>query len=178
MDLRQAGARFRAVYRTLDGRRFHGEILAPPTRQDATAFERPRRLLKVGAGAAVQAGTLFRTGTGRVYLCADNGDSDRERLLYRTFKLIEMDRQLPWQRRTAATDPVQGLARAGTPAALGPVYCTLEPVTRIADALRVPARQYRLITAAALQPGDRLGDYQVGTVETLLGVTVAEATTT
>jgi hypothetical protein len=174
MDLRDVAARFRATYTTLSGAKFYGEILTPPQMDNPSRQENPRQFLKVHPAVSVGPGTIMVTQTGRKFLLLDNGDSDRERVIYKTFKLIQMDHYLAWTRAQKVTDPVTGLGRSFEEVAnLGSIWCALEPDHQVKDASHITSELYNVLTNADLQVDDRVGEYQVKLVLKQLGVTSA-----
>jgi hypothetical protein len=174
MDLRDVAAKYRAIYTTLSGAKFRGEILTPPQMDNPSRQENPRQFLKVHPDTRVAPGTIMVTQTGRKFLLLDNGDSDRERVIYKTFKLIQMDHFFPWTRAQKVVDPVTGLNRSWEEAGnLGSIWCALEPDHQVKDASHIPSELYNVLTNADLQIDDHVGPYQVKLVLKQLGVTSA-----
>lgn len=169
-------SRFVTRFRTIAGAEFLGEINDAPGQTEVGLFTYPRRILKVSPNSHVQVGTVFVTATGRRYLCADNGIGLRGDLLFRSFKLLEVDRLLTVKRRVETADPLTGLTKSGALTTVATVDGVLEPLTQQSDQLNVPYDRYRILTGFDLQKDDLVDDrYRVVRVDHLLGVYVAEA---
>lgn len=170
--------RFQSVYRTIDGRQFHGEIMnAPETIGSYDNFLTPRRILKVGPNAGLELGTTVVIA-GRKYVLGDNGESEQYGAInYRSYKLFQVDKSLSWSRKVRGKDPVTGIEREYAPEDLGMIWCALEPLRSVVDDFNVPQNMYRLLTGADIQAGDLIDNrLSVHNVELLLGVRVAEVT--
>lgn len=173
MALQDAMARFRSIYRTLDGARFYGQIFAPPVLDNPNRMEQPRLFLKVGMTCAIGVGAVI-VAQSKNYLVCENAQSDREVPQYRTYKLIRLDQYLPLTRQEIATDAATGFARSyDISDPIGSIWCAVEVDRTIRDTLGVTAEQYKLFTNAVLKIKDTVGRYTVTLVDTQLGITVA-----
>lgn len=173
MRLSRVATRFRNVYKKDNGERFYGDILSQG-KQENSNFEFPRLVLRVGPKARVAVGDVIHTKTGRTYLCADRSDNDSAYLVSRTFTLITLDRKSLWERKDVIIDPVTGFERDAEYQPRGTIWTVFEPLIAEVDQIMIPVPRYRVVTPAALQIDDRVDGKVVTSVETLLGVTVAE----
>jgi hypothetical protein len=171
MSLKDVMGRYRGVYRTTSGAKFFGEIFQPPLLDNPNRMEEPRMFLKLHPNVTgVAAGTLIQA-QGKVYLVCENASSDREEVIYNTFKLIRMTQQLAWKRQQESTDPVTGLKRSyNVETDLGTIWCGIEPDRMVSDRKGIDSEQYMLFTNASLRPGDLVGKYTVQTADVVLGV--------
>ena len=176
MELENVGERFRQEFKTTAGRKFLGAIFHPTvTNSQAEGFQTPRRILRVSKATDFLLNQVVTTKAGRKYLCAHNGEGELDGLIYRTYRLFEMDQSFSWERRTNTTDTVTGLPKTSSFTSQGTILCAIEPLGDIKDQLQVPDPQYRLITNSAIQDQDRIdGRLTVKHVERLLGVYVAD----
>lgn len=93
----------------------------------------------------------------------------------RLFKVYTLDKQMSWTRTLTITDPVTGLEKSSTSSDLGMIWGTLEILGPVSDTIDIPVPTYRVLTNSPLQFGDILsGLYRVRSVETALGITIAE----
>lgn len=163
-------------FRTIDGLSFYGEMVKPQTRTPPDNFDEPRRLLRVGAKAAVDVGTVMITGFGRRYLLARHEDTETPRLHMRWFRLIEVPDELSWRRPATTIDPVTGIDRDLVMTDLGTIYCSKErPGSLKEPAIGVRQPTFRVITGAAVQLGDILDEnLKVKQVSEQLGVNFLE----
>jgi hypothetical protein len=174
-QISDVGSRFETEYRTITGKRIKGHLWErPPQNVGATAFGMSRRVLKVRPTSGAVARDIIVGLGGRRYLLMNGPDSEVGGIhAYRLYLLAEVDRQLPLTRTLKQTDPFTGMAGLASTADLGLVWCALEPLGTVENLNHLAVR-YRILTHTHLQIEDRMGDYTVKRVETLLGVTVAE----
>lgn len=170
MDRSSVGARFRDVYKLLDGRRFYGQILDIPDTTRVSNFHSARRLLRTSLESPLTPGTIFISPNGERFLAAEHGISYG----YHHFKLFQMDLTLQWKRDNKVTDAVTGLTKGSVvKTSLGQIEGTYEDKSSVEDQLLVPKARNTLITNAALQLGDYADDRVVFEVINQLGVTIA-----
>lgn len=158
----------------LDGQRFRGQLLDIADTTRVTNFHSSRRLLRVRPNSPVRVADLIQTDTAQIFLCASHGDGFVGKMVYRYFKLYEMDSTAMWQRRITSEDIVTGLERSDELTDMGIIYFALEQAGTISDKLHISTGKYSVITNADLQPSDIIGDYNVLRSDKLLGVTIAE----
>ena len=94
---------------------------------------------------------------------------------FKSFSLIEVDRNLSWSRTIMVQDPVTKLNKTSTEQDLGDIWCALEPLSPTNDMMKVPELRYRLVTNSPIIEKDKIdGRLVVQRCEQLLGVYVAE----
>lgn len=164
---------FMKSFRKATGGSFKGQVFAPVDYMPLDNFSTPRRMLRTGADADVDAGTVFLIGTRR-YMLAYHSDHETPRLSMKTWRLFEVDQDLSWQRYTAIEDLVTGLPRDTELTDLGTIYAALELPKTESDQLNVPRPKYRLVTNSVIQLGDLVDGKKVTQVWTQLGVWFAE----
>jgi hypothetical protein len=174
MRLRDAMSKYRAVYQTIGGSKFLGDILAPTMDQNPNRMEQGRVFLKTHPDVKNVGVNDLIIANGKIYLVCDNPGSDREKTVYNLFKLLRMDKQFTWSRPQQIVDPVTGLKRShDETVGMGTAWCCLEVDRELHDSRMVPAEQYTVYTNAGLQLNDILGTFTVTFVTTQLGVTYA-----
>jgi hypothetical protein len=165
----------KTTYRKLSGAKFKGSIEEIPTNRSDNTFVTPRRMLRTAPSTIIDVRETFRTLTGRKYLCASNGEAENGIVIYKTFRLFELDKSFSWTRRVTSKNMATGLmSQSDTPDDFGTIYGALEPIGKLEDQLRIPEKKYRLITGARLEIDDRIDDYIVTRVDEIIGITFAE----
>jgi hypothetical protein len=161
---------------TEEGHFFKGAISQVQNKDVAASkeFLFSRRRMFVGRHTDfVVPGTVVRNGMGRRFLAADDGEGYYQGVLYRQFRLIEMEKHLDHIRRGDVIDPVTKLKKEGVAVNLGRVWCALEPHTNDEDQIRIEASRFRVVTGTVLLKNDKLGDFIVQDVNERLGIYVA-----
>jgi len=153
-----------------------GHLAAAPDAQGrVNSYVIPRRMLTVHPKCQIQPGDLFYGPDREVLMVATDGTNTTRGDISRLFKVYTLDQKLAWSRTTTVTDAVTGLEKSSTTTSLGDIWGTLEILGPVSDTIDVPVPTYRVLTNATLTYGDILnGTYRVRSVETALGITVAE----
>lgn len=154
------------------GRRFRGQLTDIPDTTRVSNFNSARRLLRVGPASTIAPGDVFTTPGGTVYLIAEHGTQyQKNRILYKHFKLFEMTDQVTVSREGVETrDPITGKRVAGTDVTINDVWVAYEPRPQYEDTLRVPIDRRQVITGQVVAQGDRINNWVVEDVIQQLGV--------
>lgn len=155
-------SRYLQTMTLLNGRRFKGVLLDEKSDTGVVPSHRQLR-----SPSKLSSRNLFRAPTGTVYLVADHGFEN-------SYRVFEMDRQLPHARTEKVRDPVTGLPREERLVEKGDIWVALTPAGALTGSLPVDIPEYRLLTGAELMAGDHVGPYVVVRADTLIGITVAE----
>lgn len=173
--LRNVGGRFMATYYTVQGLPFKGQVGAIPDTSRVSNFLSARRYLRVKPDCFVAPGAVVSVA-GKLYICAEHGDSFYVDVINKYFKLIEVDEVLNWDTRVEVTDPVSGVKtmefESTSPGPL--VYLSTQPTSSIKDQMHIPVTQKVAICNRAVQVDDRIGGYKVTKVDQVLGVYLLE----
>ena len=174
-DLARAGKSIRHCFIKEDGHRFYGQLLKPPMSQTRTSsFFNPRRILKVDQNQDINNGDVFQLLDGEWGLCFDNPEGYYRDVIYRTFGIIILDRELSWKRRIVEIDPLTKLEKTVEYKDMGILRCALEFIANEDDSLKVPQPRYRLICGKDILPGDLVaGEISILHVERVAGVNLA-----
>jgi hypothetical protein len=165
---------FRRQFRTTAGRSIMGQITEAREKGTLSEFVNPRRFFRCMQSAGATPGLILHLSGGRKGLLLDNGDTSEGR--FRTFKVVEITHTLAWRRRVVTVDTVTGLKKQDDSLEFqGPVDVAVEFTKHDQEQKTGVAAKYRILTGSAIQANDRLGDYQIHTVEPMLGVYLAEA---
>jgi hypothetical protein len=135
----------------------------------------PSRLLKVHPTTKLTPGTVVTDPLGTSYLLVQHLDSFNSGAIYRTFRMILMDQRLQWSRQTTIIDPVTKLEKGTGTENLGLIDLMVDPDGLVKGKVKIAESKVKIVCGADLKVGDRVGDYSVTFVDTVLGVTVAEA---
>lgn len=177
-DLARLGSRFDMQFRDLKGRQFYGRF-AEVSEGNPTQVTPQKRLLRVHKDCALRSGDIVLDRAGLRYLLADGPVAmGRGEIIKKTFRCIELNRQLPWTRMDRQVDAVMNVSiSAGTWTTLGQVWCQLEPrEERLERSSKVASsyEKWKCYTNVALLLNDKIGMYSVTRSETIAGVTVAD----
>lgn len=174
-DLARAGKSIRHCFVKENGQRFYGQLIKPPMSQTRTSsFFNPRRILKVDRNQDVNNGDVFQLLDGEWGLCFDNTEGYYRDVIYRTFGVIVLDRELSWQRRIVEVDPLTKLEKTVGYKDMGILRCSLEFIANEDDSLKVPQPRYRLLCGKKILPGDLVaGEISIRHVERVAGISLA-----
>lgn len=174
-DLAKVGTSIRHCFVKEDGSRFYGQLLKPPMSQTRTSsFFNPRRILKVDQKQDIKNGDVFQLEDGEWGLCFDNPEGYYRKLIYKTFGVIIMDREISWKRRIVTIDPLTKLEKVSEYQDLGLLKCSMEFIAYSDDSLKIPQPRYRLLCGKDILPGDLLdNEITVQHVERVQGVNLA-----
>lgn len=177
-ELGAAFDRFQSLLRVDgSGRAFYGVISIPPEdQQPSYQFTAPRRVLRTRGKALVQIRDVIIAPSGERFLVAENGTADlASTSLYTSYRLYVVDSKLTWKRPTLTTDTVTQMAKETARQDRGQIWCAVEPMNEDLDRQTyVRQERIRILTGAALQLNDYVGDRVVKRVNTQLGVIIAE----
>lgn len=174
-DLVRAGKSIRHCFIKENGQRFYGQLIKPPMSQTRTSsFFNPRRILKVDRNQDVNNGDVFQLLDGEWGLCFDNTEGYYRDVIYRTFGVIVLDRELSWKRRLVEIDPLTKLEKTVGYKDMGILRCSLEFIANEDDSLKVPQPRYRLLCGKKILPGDLVaGEISIRHVERVAGISLA-----
>ena len=174
-DLVRVGQSIRHCFVKENGQRFYGQLIKPPMSQTRTSsFFNPRRILKVDQNQDVNNGDVFQLLDGEWGLCFDNTEGYYRNVIYRTFGVIVLDRELTWKRRIVEVDPLTKLEKTVGYKDMGILRCSLEFIANEDDSLKVPQPRYRLLCGKKIMPGDLVaGEISIRHVERVAGISLA-----
>lgn len=164
------------VFRTEAGVVIHGVPRQPrDVSDDFAGMRMPRRLLLVPKNSPATAGQILVADDGRRYMLASwPSDVFLGHVVARQFAMLECSGQYTWVRPGTTTDPVSGLRRPATDVSMGSVWGLLERARLDTDKTGFDSYQRRLISVAAIQPGDMIAGRKVAFVDTLRGLVIAD----
>lgn len=174
--------RFEIVLTLVEGGagQFRGVVSeAPQSGQPNYVMTDPRKLLRVKDGVPIVPGQVVQTPGGEKLLVGENGASDsHEGILWRSFRLFLVTKQMVWTRRGRTVDPLTKLERDTAPVELGRPWVVFEPLDReINDSkLRRTFEQARFLVGANIQADDLLDDRVVSKVDSQLGLRIGVLT--
>lgn len=177
-NLGDTPSRFESIYHTDDGRQFRASLSVPSDREPANLmFNRNRRLLRVREGQDVRLRDRIYSVEGVRFLVGASTASEwAGRILYRLYRLFEVDDVWTWSRKATIIDSLTGLPKETTSTILDQAWLVIEPDQEDIDrAMHIHQERLRLITDSHLQEGDRIGTRIVKRSNELLGLTFVEA---
>lgn len=171
--IRGVHERYRSRFKILGGSDFYGQILDIPDTSRVTNFLSPKRYLRTGPFSPVKPGdvvVLF----GVMYIVGEHGTGFLIAPLYKQFKMLQVDIELPWERNTDVVDTVTGVVKSGARTSLGTAYISLDTKNDIEDALNIQTERRLFVTDKDVAVEDYLGDFIVTKVDKLIGLSVCE----
>lgn len=138
-------------------------------------FAKPRRVFRVQPDSIVRPGMVLLSPAGERLLVGDNGPSESWRgVLFRSYRLFAVSKQVKWERRAFAVDPITQLERDLGLVLLGRPWVVTETTDReLSDPkLKRSFEQMRFVSGAAIQTDDILDGRTVSKSDTQLGITV------
>lgn len=112
---------------------------------------------------------------GVKYIVAEHGTGFFHDPIYKHFKLFSVDLEKTWYTRVGVTNPITGVMEKASDVDAGTIYISVQPKSLIEDSISIQTPQHTIITNAAVNVDDKIGDDWVVTrVDPQLGVYVAE----
>lgn len=158
-----------SVYRTSEGNKVHGIFTAPEDRYEGDDMRAPR-ILRVGANALVESGSIIHAHDGDYLLFLHSRGPGQKRFL-----AFQVTHQVKWSRHEEVIDPVTKMKTSSFEKTLDkafPIY--VEPHGTIADH-GITRTRYFIRSAAGVKVGDKLGDFTVHTLQTVPGASIIGA---
>ena len=143
--------------------------------QPTYVFARPRKVLRVDPKVPIQPGMLVLTPAGERLLVGDNGPSETWRgTLWKSFRMFAVTKQVLWQRRVFAVDPITQLQRDLGLTTIDNPWIAFEPADRETNdsKLKHSFETIRFITGAEVLPDDLLDGHPVTKCDIQLGLRV------
>jgi len=169
---------FEVTFRTLPGNvPFKGQIAKPETDLGTQRFVPGRRYLVTRYANRMEAGTVFKTSQGKVWLVGDGEDNEAQRLNYAISHCFPMTDALSVKRPTVSKHPITDvIMETANPTIATNVWMGLESMLEARDAMAVPAKQYRVVSGYPLEENDLLSNgLIVRNMQHFLGVYVGDA---
>jgi hypothetical protein len=167
-SLSKVATMFTSRFKTPEGMHVMGQML-PPRSGAAGGMEDPRRPFRTGPKSTLRAGTVIIGADATRYILLDNGVAERDKVDYRTYKVLPLAKSAVLNRVTKTLDPnTKRMVEA--PLSMGTIWYDIEPTRAMEDTFRIPSNQYTMITDFAVQMGEQLGDLLITRVEQRLGV--------
>lgn len=183
VSLKTVGERFYLWFDVIEGGIGKVRGLLSETEQQSQpsyVFVQPRHIFRTPQATALKAGMVIRSQAGDVFIVGENGPSEqRAGVLWQSFRLFEATGQYVWSRQGETKDAITNLPRNKIkPDTLGLIWCALEPLDREQSdrEMRVSFEQRRVITGAAIQSKDLVGNHTVTKVDKQLGVSIGVLT--
>jgi hypothetical protein len=143
--------------------------------QPTYVFAHPRRVFRVKPNSLVKTGMVVRTPAGETLLVGENGPSESWRgVLWKSFRMFSVSKQVLWQKRNFAIDPITQIKRDIGLSTGGHPWMVLEAVDREVNdgRLRRSFEQVRFITGADVQADDLIEGKVVSKCDNQLGLRV------
>ena len=174
MRLKNVGLRFRGRYKVLGGQHFRGQILDLPDTSRVSNFLSARRYLRVHPKTSIVSGIVVVIDSVK-YIVADHGTGFLRDPIYTHFKLFQVDQEAEWFTKAESTNTVTGVKEKGVKVSQGTIYISVQPKGSISDSLKIQTPRHVLVTNAALQVDDLIGDnWIVVKSDLVLGIYVVE----
>ena len=171
--LNRSSTRLETPVRVVGGPRTVGVIQLPSDTSDpGIEFAYPKMSIRVGRRSLLRAGMIIQSESGHHLLADHSVTAD-----YKTFYMLECDRQVAWTRPAGAVDPISKLkTTGGPPAALGQIWVLWERNRREYADLPIRFNQETTLSATGddVQIGDMLDGRKVTRVNESLGIRVLE----
>lgn len=155
---------------------FHGVLAESEQNSQPTyVFAHPRRVLRVKATSPVRTGMVVVSPSGEKLLVGENGPSETAGgVLWQSYRMFKVTRQVEWYRRTFAIDPITQLERDIGMQSMGTPWLVVEPMDReTSDSkLKRSFETTRFLAGADIQADDLLDGHQVTKCDTQLGIRV------
>lgn len=171
--LRRTSERFQSPIKIIGGPRTVGVIHLPSDTTDpGIEFAYPKMALRVGRRSIVKPGQVVETDAGYFLLAHHSATLD-----YKTFYMLQCDRQVAWTRPVSTVDPITKLeTTGGAPQPLGEIWVMWERNRREYADLPIRFNQETTLSAtgSAVAIGDMLDGRKVTRVNEALGIKVLE----
>lgn len=171
--LKRVSGRFEQPIKIVGGPRTVGIIHLPSDLTDpGIEFAYPKMGLRVGRRSLVRPGHVVETDSGYFLVAHHSQTPD-----YKSFYLLQCDRQVTWTRPISTTDAVTGLETSGgAPSNLGDLWVLWERNRREYADLPIRFNQETTLSAtgSAVEIGDMLDGRKVTRVNETLGIRVLE----
>lgn len=171
--IRGVHERYRSKLSRIDGLAFYGQILDIPDTSRVTNFLSAKRYLRTGPLSVIKPADVVIADKTK-YIVGEHGTGFLITPLYKHFKMLKVDLELPWTRNTDVVDPVTGVIKSGTRTSLGTAYVSLDTKNDIEDALHIQTERHIFVTDKNVQVEDYLGNFIVTKVDKLIGLSVCE----
>lgn len=169
--------RFFSTYKRTDGLPFQGHIFSA-TEGDfsATLWSYEALLLHVSPDSPIRArDEIYDTFWRRFLVCEHGGSQLQDKLLYRSYRLVQLTHEMTWSRVTTRLDPLTQEARGDSKELLGKIWVSKEPDGGRADGrIMIHDDAFRIITGHDVKLNDRLDGMQVRRVDDVIGVKLIE----
>lgn len=167
--LGQVGDRFKATFKTVNGKEFRGQILQMPDTSRVSNFISARRYLRVAPNTQVVFGDVMIAHNTK-YIIAEHGEGFYGEPIYRWFKMFEVDSEVDWYQKKMLVDSVTGASRMVEQTTPTKVYLSTQTHAPIMDTSHFPTFTSMAVCDKNVPVDDRLGNYQVTKSDLVLGV--------
>ena len=143
--------------------------------QPTYVFAHPRRVMRVAPNVPVQTGMLVLTPSGERLLVGENGPSETWRgVLWCSFRMFAVTKQVRWTRRQFAADPITQLPRDIGDQLMGNPWLVIEPQDRETNdsKLHHSFETVRFISGEDIRGDDLIDGHPVTKADLQLGLKV------
>ena len=109
--LLETGEKFKMKFKKVGGGEFFGQILDIPDTSRVSNFLSARRYLRTRPNTSVVPADVM-IANGKKYIVAEHGDGFFKEVIYKHFKLFEVDHEFTWARKAQVENPVTEIGRA------------------------------------------------------------------
>lgn len=171
--LSTTGNKFKMKFRKVNGTEFYGQFLEIPDTSRVSNFLSPRRYLRTGPLTNVKPCDVIIANKVK-YIVGEHGDGFYKEVIYKHFKLFQVDSEFTWTRKTSVTDPITGIVKTGLDPQPTTVYISMQPKSDIEDSVNIPQQTYTAISNLAVSRGETIDRFLVTKVDKVLGVYLLE----
>lgn len=174
MGLSQIGKRFQGYYKTTTSKRVSGQFLSIPDTSRVSNFLSPRRYFRTSPETNLRIGDVL-IANGTQFIVAEHGDGFYKTLIYKHFKMFEVDSVVELYKKTKTVDTITGLKDIEASKPSGKIYLSIQPGRYIEDSTKFSLETHTAVcNRSDITVDDMVGDFVVTKVDHMLGIAVLE----
>lgn len=171
--LAKTGFKFRMPISKVNGSKFYGQLLDIPDTSRVSNFLTTRRYLRTPPITSVIPGDVIIVN-GVKYIVAEHGDGFYKTVIYKHFKLFQVDRELNWTRKTYTENPITGIMEKNLSPQADVVYISMQPKSNTEDSINIPQQTHIAICPIEIERGETIDNFIVTKIDMVLGVYLLE----
>lgn len=174
MGLQGIGKRFQTLYRTTTGKAVMGQFLSIPDTSRVSNFLSARRYFRTQPITNLHYGEVL-VANGNKFIVAEHGDGFYKEVIYKHFKMFEVDYVVDVLKKNKVKDPITGVRDVNLTVPAGKVYLSMQPGRYIEDTTKLSIETHTAVcNRIDITVDDQVGDFIVSKVDIMLGISVIE----
>lgn len=167
------GNRFKTRLKKVNGAEFFGQLLDIPDTSRVSNFLSARRYLRVHPLSKIKPGDVIIANNIK-YIVANHADGFHLGVIYKHFKLFEVDKEFQWFKKSFSKNPVTGIEETVLTEQYETVYLSIQPSRNLSDSLSIPQETFTVISNIEIKRDEIIDKYVVIKVNEMLGVFVLD----